>query len=115
MALVDGRVIFRILLHLYPLTTARRFDSGTKMKITAMPPTTPPAIAPAFEQWPTRMGDVGNIVEEVLEVVVGELALEEDVGATDALEGLRIAQGASSRLSIKRSGVRTRSGEGTKS
>ena len=48
------------------------------MEITAIPPTTPPAIAPVFDLWPT-------------------------------LEGPRIAPGASSGLSIKIGGVRTRS------
>lgn len=84
---------------------------ATVMEIAAIPPTTPPAIAPEFELWPTRMGVVGDIVEDVLEVVVGELAIEEDVGATDTPEGPRIAPGASSGSSIK---VRTRSDEGRK-
>jgi hypothetical protein len=84
------------------------------IEIAAIPPTTPPAIAPVFELWPTRMGVVGDVVEDVLEVVEEKLAVEEDVGATDALEGPRIAPGASSGLSIKRSGVRTRSDEGRK-
>jgi hypothetical protein len=48
------------------------------MEITAIPPTTPPAIAPVFDLWPT-------------------------------LEELGIVPGVSSGLSIKRSGVRTRS------
>jgi hypothetical protein len=56
------------------------------------------------------MGVVGDIVEDVQK----EFVEEEDVGATDALEGPRIAPGASSGSSIKRSGVRTRSDEGRK-
>jgi hypothetical protein len=83
------------------------------MEITAIPPTTPPAIAPEFELWPARTGVVGDIVEDVLELVVEELAAEEEVRATDALEGPRIAPGTSSGVSIKRSGVRTRSDEGS--
>jgi hypothetical protein len=84
------------------------------MEITAIPPTTPPAIAPEFELWLTRMGVVGDIVGDVLEVDVEELAVEEDVGAADALEGPIITPGTSSGSSIKRSGVRTRSDEGRK-
>jgi hypothetical protein len=76
------------------------------MEITAIPPTTPPAIGPEFELWLTRMGVVGD----VLEVDVEELAVE-DVGATDALEGPIITPGTSSGSSIKRSGVRTRSSD----
>jgi len=72
------------------------------MEITAIPPTTPPAIGPVFELWPARMGVVGDM-EDLLELVE-ELA-------TDALKGPRIAPGASSGLSIKNSGVRTRSDE----
>jgi hypothetical protein len=68
------------------------------MEIAAIPPTTPPAIALEFELWPTGMGVVGDIVDDVLEVVsvVEELVIEEDVGAIDALERPRIAPGASS-------------------
>ena len=51
------------------------------------------------------------LVGDVLDVVVEELVVEEVVGAADALEGPRIAPGASSGLSIKRSGVRTRSSD----
>jgi hypothetical protein len=83
------------------------------MEIAAIPPTTPPAIAPVFELLPT-MEVVDEVVEDVLEVVEEKLAVEEDVGATDTLDGPRIAPGASSGLSIKRSGVRTRSDEGRK-
>jgi hypothetical protein len=42
--------------------------------------------------------------------VVEELAAE-DVGATDAVEGPRVAPGAISGLSFKRSGVRNRRDE----
>ena len=52
------------------------------------------------------------VVGDVLDVFVEEPAVEEVVGAADALEGPRIAPGASSILSVKRSGVRTRSDEG---
>lgn len=58
------------------------------------------------------MGVVGDITGDVLEGAVEEPAGGEDVGATDALEGPRIAPGTSSGVSIKRSGVRTRSDEG---
>ena len=78
------------------------------MEITAIPPTTPPAIAPEFELWPTRMGVVVDVLDDIAE----ELAVEEVVGATDALEGPRIAPAASSGLSIKTSRVRIRSDEG---
>ena len=57
-------------------------------EITAIPPTTPPAIAPEFELWRAIMG----VAEDVLEVV--EEFVVEDVGATDAVNGPRIAPGA---------------------
>ena len=50
------------------------------------------------------------LVGDVLDVVE-ELVVEEVVGGADALKGPRIAPGASSGLSIKRSGVRTRSSD----
>jgi hypothetical protein len=81
------------------------------MEIAAIPPTTPPAIAPEFELWPTRVGAVGDIVEDVLEVFVEALAIEEDVGARDTLDGPRIAPGTSSGLSIEKSKAGTRSDE----
>ena len=76
------------------------------MEIAAIPPATPPPIAPAFDLWRT------GVVEDGLELV--EELVAEDFGATTAVEGPRIAPGASSGLSFKRSGVRARGdGEGT--
>jgi hypothetical protein len=64
------------------------------MRIATTPPTTPPAIAPAFELPPAGGGGAGDVVED---------AMEEDVGVTEleAPEGPRIEPGGISGEPIK--------------
>jgi hypothetical protein len=76
-----------------------------------IPPTTPPAIAPKFELWPTtRMGAESWAISwkmcqsQLDAAVVEELAIEEDIGATGAVERPRIAPEAGSGYLLKEVG-----------
>lgn len=68
------------------------------MKMVAIPPTTPPAMAAVFELLPPEGGGVGDLAEDTLEEDAGvtDTLEEDDVGARDTPEGPRIEPGPNS-------------------
>jgi hypothetical protein len=86
---------------LKPDTKTQRHIAATTMKINAIPPMTPPTMAPA---WLPECECLGGTVEDALaEDVVTEEVLAEDVYTPEAP---KIAPGPYSGLSISNVGVR---------
>jgi hypothetical protein len=84
----------------------RKNNTATRMEITAIPPATPPAMAPAFELRPATGTGVAVFVVE---------PAADPVGETEALEAPAIAPGSSSGVPIKvRRGCETVRGEETR-